>query len=78
MIKKFVSLALASTLLAGSLGQVAFAQDAREAQMLGLHQMCFQGSDRKACIKFGMMLQQNHDRMNAWRRSHPDWFWYER
>ena len=45
--------------------------------MLGYHPLCQQG-DRKACIRFGMMLQQNKDRMNEWRHSHPDWFWFER
>jgi hypothetical protein len=55
----------------------AFAQDAREAEMIGMHQLCDHG-DRKACIKFGMMIQQNHDHMEAWRRTHPEWFWWER
>jgi|GEM_PF-3445724 len=65
-------LSLAGFLLAGS----AFAQDAREAEMIGMHQLCNHG-DRKACVKFGMMIQQNHDHMDAWRHSHPEWFWYE-
>ncbi len=54
----------------------AFAQDAREAEMIGMHQLCDHG-DRKACIKFGMMIQQNHDRIEAWRHAHPEWFWFE-
>ncbi len=55
----------------------AFAQDAREAEMIGMHQLCDHG-DRRACIRFGMMLQQNRDRMESWRRSHAEWFWFER
>ncbi len=37
---------------------VAQAQDAREAQLIGFHQLCERG-DKAACVKFGMMLQQN-------------------
>ena len=55
----------------------AAAQDAREAQLIGFHQLCNQG-DRAACVKFGMMLQQNHDRQAEWRRTHPDFFFFER
>ena len=55
----------------------AFAQDGREAQMIGFHDLCDHG-DRKACVKFGMMLQQNADRQADWRRAHPDWVFFER
>ncbi len=55
----------------------ASAQDAREAEMIGMHQLCDHG-DRKACVKFGMMIQQNHDHMEAWRHNHPEWFFFER
>ena len=53
------------------------AQDGREAQMIGFRDLCEHG-DKKACVKFGMMLQQNTDRHAEWRRSHPDWFFFER
>ena len=58
-------------------GYPAAAQDGREAQMIGFRDFCEHG-DKKACVKFGMMLQQNTDRHNEWRRSHPDWFFFER
>jgi hypothetical protein len=77
MLKKMLIAGTVTALTIGAAGTAAYAQDAREAQMLGYHQLCQQG-DRKACIRFGMMLQQNKDHMNAWRRSHPDWFWWER
>jgi hypothetical protein len=70
---KYVAAIVVSAAIAGP----AFAQDAREAEMIGMHQLCDHG-DRKACIKFGMLIQQNHDRMEAWRHSHPEWFWWER
>ena len=54
----------------------ALAQDGREAQMIGFHDLCDHG-DRKACVRFGMMLQQNADRQAEWRHAHPDWFFFE-
>ena len=49
----------------------------REAELLGFHQLCDKG-DRKACVRFGIMLGENHERHAEWRRSHPEWFWWER
>jgi len=71
-------MAISKPLFLGLLISIAFsaassAQDAREAEMIGMHQLCDHG-DKKACVKFGMMIQQNHDRMDAWRHNHPDWF----
>ena len=57
-------------------GYPAAAQDGREAQMIGFRDFCEHG-DKKACVKFGMMLQQNIDRQGEWRHSHPDWFFFE-
>lgn len=76
MLKNIIIAGTAVALTSGT-AKAAYAQDAREAQMLGYHQLCQQG-DRKACIPFGMMLQQNNDRMNERRHNHPDWFWFER
>jgi hypothetical protein len=52
------------------------AQD-RQAEMLGFHQLCDRG-DRKACIRFGMLLGQNQERHAEWRKSHPEFWWWER
>jgi hypothetical protein len=54
----------------------ARAQDARQAELLGYHQLCDHG-DRKACIRFGMMLGQNMDHHAEWRRTHPEFWWWE-
>lgn len=67
--------ALCGVALAGS--GAARAQDAREAQLIGFHQLCDRG-DRGACVKFGAMLQQNRDRHDEWRRTHPEFFFFER
>jgi hypothetical protein len=53
----------------------ARAQD-RAAEIVGFHQLCDRG-DRKACIRFGMLLGQNMERHAEWRRSHPEWWWWE-
>jgi hypothetical protein len=61
----------------GAIATTAQAQDDRELRIIGLHQLCQQG-DRRACVRFGMLIQQNHDRFDGWRVSHPEWFWWER
>jgi hypothetical protein len=76
--KKTILIATAMAVsLAGATGVSAWAQDSREAEIIGLHQLCDRG-DRKACVRFGMMIQQNKDHMREWHRVHPEWFWWER
>jgi hypothetical protein len=53
------------------------AQSAEEAEMVGFHQLCEKG-DRRACVKFGILLGRNQQRHADWRRAHADWFWWER
>ncbi len=48
----------------------------REAELIGLHQLCDRG-DRQACIHFGVMLGQAQERHAEWRRSHPEWWAWE-
>jgi hypothetical protein len=55
----------------------AHAQDAVEAEMIGYHQLCEKG-DRKACIRFGILIGRNEQRHADWRRAHADWWWWER
>jgi hypothetical protein len=54
----------------------AHAQDAIEAEMMGYHQLCQKG-DRKACIRFGILIGRNEQRHADWRRAHADWWWWE-
>jgi hypothetical protein len=54
----------------------ARAQDV-QAELLGFHQLCDRG-DRKACVRFGMILGRMHERHAEWRHVHPEWFWWER
>ena len=49
----------------------------REAEILGFHQLCQKG-DRRACVRFGIILGEMRERHAEWRRLHADWFWWER
>jgi len=55
----------------------AHAQNAVEAEMIGYHELCNKG-DRRACIRFGILIGQNQQRHADWRRAHADWWWWER
>ena len=55
----------------------ARAQGDVEAEMLGFHQLCDKG-DRKACVRFGILIGKNEQRHADWRKSHAEWFWWER
>jgi hypothetical protein len=55
----------------------AKAQNDVEAQIIGFHQLCDKG-DRKACVRFGILIGENHQRHADWRRAHAEWFWWER
>ena len=56
----------------------AHAQNAAvEAEIVGFHQLCEKG-DRKACVRFGILIGRNEQRNADWRRGHADWFWFER
>jgi hypothetical protein len=48
-----------------------------EAEIIGFHQLCEKG-DRKACIRFGILIGRNEQRGANWRRAHTEWFWWER
>jgi hypothetical protein len=52
----------------------AHAQSNVEAEMIGFRQLCEKG-DRKACIRFGILIGQNQQRHADWRRAHADWWW---
>jgi hypothetical protein len=52
----------------------AFAQ---EEQMRRLHFDC-EHNDRRACIRFGILIGEHHEFHGEWRKTHPDWWWWER
>ncbi len=49
---------------------------AREAELVGLHKLCDRG-DRKACVRFGMLLGEAKERHVEWRKAHAEWWWWE-
>jgi hypothetical protein len=53
------------------------AQSDREAEMIGFHQLCEKG-DRRACVRFGILIGENKQRHADWRRLHADWWWWEK
>jgi hypothetical protein len=55
----------------------AQAQSNAEAEIIGFHQLCDKG-DRRACVRFGILIGQNQQRHADWRRSHADWWWWEK
>jgi len=67
---------LLGVVAAGS-SAVVKAQSAREAELVGFHQLCDRG-DRKACVRFGIMIGENRERHAEWRRAHPEFWWWER
>jgi len=77
-LKSMLTSAAVLAVVAGGLVPLATAARAEsEAEMLGLHQLCDRG-DRKACVRFGMILGRMQERHSEWRRRHPEWFWWER
>jgi len=71
------SVATATMLIALSvLAPASFAQSPQDAEIVGYHQLCDKG-DRKACVRFGMMIEHRRDMHAQWRRTHPEFFWFE-
>jgi hypothetical protein len=52
------------------------AQDRATGEGVRLHQLCEKG-DQKACVRFGMMLNENRPRHEEWRKSHPEFWSYQ-
>lgn len=50
--------------------------DIRE-QMYGLRDACERG-DRRACVRFGIIIGEHRERRAQWQRENPDLFWWER
>jgi hypothetical protein len=74
-----LSVAATSLVVVGgiALSASSHAQSAREAEMVGFHQLCDRG-DRKACVRFGIMIGESRERHAEWRRSHLEFWWWER
>jgi hypothetical protein len=53
------------------------ARDELYDRMLSLRAACEDG-DRRACVRLGIIIGENRERRAAWRREHPEVFFYER
>jgi len=70
------AIAIGISSMAGMVATPAHAQDAAEAEIIGFHQLCQKG-DRRACVRFGILIGRNEQRHADWRRTHADWWWWE-
>src|SRR5262245_44378744 len=52
------------------------AQERAAREGVRLRQLC-DGGDQRACIRFGMLLNENRTRHDEWRRSHPEFWSFE-
>ena len=46
-------------------------------RLMGFRAACEDG-DRRACVRLGILIGENRERRAAWRREHPEAFFYER
>jgi hypothetical protein len=76
---RMLTLTTSAALLLTASVTAAGAQDHREIEreIYRLHADCDHG-DRRACVRFGMILGEHHEMHEEWRRTHPEFFWYER
>jgi NAD(P)H-dependent flavin oxidoreductase YrpB (nitropropane dioxygenase family) len=70
------AIAIGISSMAGIVATPAHAQDAAEAEIIGFHQLCQKG-DRRACVRFGILIGRNEQLHADWRRAHADWWWWE-
>ena len=52
-------------------------RDELRERMLRLREECEDG-DKRACVRLGIIIGENRERREAWRREHPEVFFYER
>jgi len=52
-------------------------RDELRARMFELREACEDG-DKRACVRFGIIIGENRERRAQWRRENPELFSYER
>jgi|SRR3954452_7800832 hypothetical protein len=52
-------------------------RDETRDRMLEFRERCDEG-DKRACVRLGILIGENRARREAWRREHPEVFFYER
>jgi hypothetical protein len=56
---------------------IAPVRDELGERMIELRARC-EDEDRRACVRLGILIGENRERRAAWRREHPEEFFYER
>ncbi len=56
---------------------VAPVRDELSDRMMDLRERCEDG-DRRGCVRLGILIGEHRERRAAWRREHPEVFFYER
>jgi hypothetical protein len=71
---------MSKLLLCASAALLLFAipAKAQDLEVLHAYHVACDHGDRKACVRFGIMLGENKERHEEWRRTHPEYFWFER
>lgn len=52
-------------------------RDELRARMFELREACEDG-DKRACVRLGIIIGEHRERREAWRREHPELFFFER
>jgi hypothetical protein len=47
-------------------------------ERLSAFNLACERGDRRACVRFGILIGENRERSIEWRRERPDFFWWER
>jgi hypothetical protein len=56
---------------------IAPVRDELSDRMMDFRMRCEDG-DRRACVRLGILIGENRNRRDMWRRQHPEVFFYER
>jgi hypothetical protein len=68
------AIVISSAVVLGSVP--APAQDRVTSEGQRLHKLC-EGGDKRACVRFGMMFNENRARHDEWRQSRPEFFSFQ-
>jgi hypothetical protein len=72
-----IAIAVGLSATTAMIATTAHAQGNVETEILGFHQLCEKG-DRKACVRFGILIGRNEQHSADWHRAHAEWFWWEK
>jgi hypothetical protein len=77
MLNKFVAAVVIAAIVGGSSVSQAQNDFGLELEVGQLLMFCIKDV-RKACVQFGMLIEQHTDKWPEWRQTHPNWFNWEK